>query len=108
MNITRLNIGTRLAIGFGVVMLLMATIATIGVVRLTDEYNTADETINGIYPRASKAESRSDPSRIKPKSHPAYCNRNAGMWPLIAAPVRMVLSSDKLWRLLHNTGNYRR
>ena len=53
MKLNNLKISTRLALGFGILMLLLAIITAIGVVRLTDEYESSDRTINNIYPKAA-------------------------------------------------------
>ncbi len=53
MNISNLRIGIRLGLGFGAVLLLMAVITLIGVTRLAGQNNSADNTINDIYPKAA-------------------------------------------------------
>jgi methyl-accepting chemotaxis protein len=55
MSMEKMKISTRLALGFGILVLLMATITAIGISRLTDEYNSSDEIINNLYPKASNS-----------------------------------------------------
>jgi methyl-accepting chemotaxis protein len=56
MNISNLKIGVRLGLGFGVVLVLLLAITMIGISRLAEQNDSADHTINNIYPKAAEAQ----------------------------------------------------
>lgn len=56
MNIANMKIGTRLALVFGVLMLLLVIVTGIGALRLSELYSSAELTIGNLYPKAAASQ----------------------------------------------------